>query len=115
MLNNGDRGLNRPSLSQLGWKGGSVEDLMEKEEEAPTYLNTTNGCPFLVISIDKLSARYIGEGHHDHNVGAIQGNCPAPVRRLLYYFEIYVKDKGQHGYVSIGFTDEHFKMSRQPG
>jgi hypothetical protein len=69
----------------------------------------------LVISTDKLSARYTGDGQHGNDVGAIQANYPAPVRRTLYYFEIVIKDKGVKGYISIGFTDEKFKTSRQPG
>ncbi|KAL3698051.1 hypothetical protein R1sor_012127 [Riccia sorocarpa] len=85
------------------------------EEEYPTHLNTTTCGHFLVISTDKLSARYAGEGRHGHDVGAIQANRPAPQQRLLYYFEIYLKDQGQRGTISIGFTDENFKMSRQPG
>jgi len=116
MLNNEEGvsgSLNRISLVQLGWRRGP-DDPME-EEEAPSYLNTTTNCPFLVISTDKLSAQYIGDARHGNDVGAIQGNCPAPVRKPFYYFEIYVKDKGQEGRVTIGFTNEQFKMSRQPG
>ncbi|MBA0775639.1 hypothetical protein Gotri_010757 [Gossypium trilobum] len=37
------------------------------------------------------------------------------MRRLLYYFEIYVKDAGAKGQIAIGFTNEGFKMRRQPG
>lgn len=116
MLNNEEGvsgSLNRISLSQLGWR--RVLDVPAEEEEAPTYLNTFPNCPFLVISTDKLSAQYTGEAQHGYDVGAIQGNCPAPVRKLLYYFEIYVKDKGLKGNVSIGFTDAHFKLTRQTG
>ncbi|BBN00100.1 Ran-binding protein 9/10 [Marchantia polymorpha subsp. ruderalis] len=86
-----------------------------EEEEVPTHLNTTTCGHFLVISTDKLSARYNGDGQHGHDVGAIQSNRPAPHQRLLYYFEISLKDRGQRGVISIGFTDENFKMSRQPG
>ena len=116
MLNNEEGvsgSLNRISLSQMGWRRGP--DVPAEEEESPTYLNTFPNCPFLVISTDKLSAQYTGEAQHGYDVGAIQGNCPAPVRKLLYYFEIYVKDKGHKGNVSIGFTDAHFKLTRQPG
>ncbi|KAJ7522175.1 hypothetical protein O6H91_19G086200 [Diphasiastrum complanatum] len=100
-----------------GGGGGRDEDLdMEEEEEAsPTHLNTSTCGHFLVVSTDKLSARYTGEGRHGNDVGAIQGNRPAPSRRLVYYFEISVKDRGQKGYISIGFTNENFKTSRQPG
>lgn len=91
------------------------DDETEEGEEEPTYLNTSTCGHFLVISTDKLTARYTGEGRHGNDVGAIQGNRPAPCHRLLYYFEITIKDRGQKGNTTIGFTDEHFKNSRQPG
>lgn len=84
-------------------------------EEEPTHLNTNTCSLYLVVSTDKLTARYTVDGRHGNDVGAIQANRPAPSRRLLYYFEMTVKDRGQKGYTTIGFTDEHFKNSRQPG
>lgn len=87
-----------------------------EEEEAPTELNTINSSGgFLVVSTDKLSVKYTSVNLHGHDVGAVQANKPAPVKRLLYYFEMYVKDAGDRGHVSIGFTSESFKMRRQPG
>jgi hypothetical protein len=38
-----------------------------------------------------------------------------PSRQLLYYFEVQVKDRGAKGFIGVGFTDRHFKLSRQPG
>ncbi|CAN6475709.1 unnamed protein product [Victoria cruziana] len=94
---------------------GSEEVDMEEDEDAPTHLNTTNGFGFLVVSTDKLSVQYTANARHGHDVGAVQSNCPAPIRRLMYYFEIYIRDAGQKGTISIGFTAERFKMRRQPG
>ncbi|CAM6100520.1 unnamed protein product [Calypogeia fissa] len=109
-----------------GGTGGGTQNLLGlydwrraepkfEEEEVPTHLNTSTCGHFLVISTDKLSAKYTGAAQHGNDVGAIQGNRPAPHQRLLYYFEITLKDRGQKGRISIGFTDENFKMSRQPG
>ncbi|KAH6558371.1 hypothetical protein KP509_1Z067400 [Ceratopteris richardii] len=103
------------TLYDFGPKRAADDDEMEEEEEAPTHINTKRSLQFLVVSVDKLSAKYTGDGKHANDVGAIQGNRPAPVRRLLYYFEIYIKDRGNRGTISIGFTDEHFKTTRQPG
>ncbi len=100
---------------RVGGGGDGEMEEEEEEEEAPTHLNTSTCGHFLVISTDKLCAKYTGEGRHGHDVGAIQGNRPAPCRRLLYYFEMTVKDRGFKGYTTIGFTDEHFRNSRQPG
>ncbi|XP_044475760.1 ran-binding protein M homolog isoform X1 [Mangifera indica] len=88
----------------------------EEDEEAPTELNTINSSgAFLVVSPDKLSIKYASVNLHDHDVGAIQANKPAPVKRLVYYFEIFVKDAGAKGKIGIGFTIDSFNMRRQPG
>ncbi|GLT24831.1 hypothetical protein SLA2020_000010 [Shorea laevis] len=89
---------------------------MEEDEEAPTELNTINSSGgFLVVSPDKLSVKYTSVNLHGHDVGVVQANKPAPVKRLVYYFEIYVKDAGDKGQIGIGYTSESFKMRRQPG
>lgn len=89
---------------------------MDEDEEAPTELNTLNSSGgFLVVSPDKLSVKYTSINLHGHDVGVVQANRPAPVRRLVYYFEIFVKDAGTKGQIAIGFTTENFKMRRQPG
>ena len=88
----------------------------EEEEEAPRELNTINSSGgFVVVSTDKLSVKYTSVNLHGHDVGVIQANKPAPTKRLMYYFEIHVKDAGVKGQIAIGFTCETFKMRRQPG
>ncbi|GKV09090.1 hypothetical protein SLEP1_g20638 [Rubroshorea leprosula] len=89
---------------------------MDKDEEAPTELNTINSSGGLIlVALDKLSMKYTGRGLHSHDVGVAQANKPVPMKRLFYYFEIYVKDAGVKGHIAIGFTSENFKMQRQPG
>eukprot|EP00252_Welwitschia_mirabilis_P004656 TRINITY_DN14955_c0_g1_i1.p1 TRINITY_DN14955_c0_g1~~TRINITY_DN14955_c0_g1_i1.p1 ORF type:complete len:458 (-),score=92.78 TRINITY_DN14955_c0_g1_i1:28-1401(-) len=107
--------LRQISPGVFGWRTGKQDLKEEEDEEVPTHLNTTSTSQFLNLSKDKLSVTYIGNALHGNDVGAIQANCPAPVKRLIYYFEIYVRNKGEKGNVSIGFTDERFKNSRQPG
>lgn len=88
----------------------------EDTEEEPTELNTINSSGgFLVVSTDKLSVKYTNVHLHGHDVGAVQANKPAPVKRLVYYFEIFVKNSGAKGQIAIGFTNDTFKMRRQPG
>ncbi|KAH1052794.1 hypothetical protein AAZX31_08G234000 [Glycine max] len=92
------------------------EEEEEEEEEAPRELNTINSSGgFVVVSTDKLSVKYTSVNLHGHDVGVIQANKPAPTKRLMYYFEIHVKDAGVKGQIAIGFTCETFKMRRQPG
>ncbi|KAB1204808.1 hypothetical protein CJ030_MR8G002620 [Morella rubra] len=105
-------------LARLGAARGasSGRDLDDVEEETPSELNTINSSGgFLVVSTDKLSVKYTGVNLHGHDVGVVQANKPAPVKRLVYYFEIFVKDAGTKGQIAIGFTTETFKMRRQPG
>ncbi|EFH50824.1 hypothetical protein ARALYDRAFT_911196 [Arabidopsis lyrata subsp. lyrata] len=88
----------------------------DEEEESPTELNTINGLSsFVVISPDKLSLKYTGVSQHGHDVGVVQANKPAPCNRIAYYFEIYIKDAGVEGRVSIGFTTDSFRIARHPG
>jgi len=85
-------------------------------EPLPSELNTVNSSGlFAVVSIDKLSVKYLGSHHHGHDVGVVQADRPAPTRRAVYYFEMGVKNAGYKGQTSIGFTSESFKMRRQPG
>ena len=129
--NNNNNNSNSGSKSQLQEMVGSYflelargtskmkEENMEEDmgdEEAPTELNTINSSGgFLVVSTDKLSVKYTSVNLHGHDVGVVQASKPAPVKRLVYYFEIFVKDAGTKGQIAIGFTTDTFKMRRQPG
>lgn len=88
----------------------------EQEEKAPTELDTLNSSGgFSIVLPDKLSVQYPTVNLHGHDVGVVKANRPAPVKRLVYYFEIYVKNAGAKGQIAIGFTTDGFKMRRQPG
>ncbi|KAK1276438.1 hypothetical protein QJS04_geneDACA011112 [Acorus gramineus] len=104
-------------LVKLGLRLSEDVDMADGEaEEVPSHLNTKNSSAgFVVVSTDKLSVKYTSCNLHGHDVGSVQANCPAPSRRLVYYFEIEVVNAGQKGQIAIGFTTENFKMMRQPG
>ncbi|KAK8692079.1 hypothetical protein V6N13_075559 [Hibiscus sabdariffa] len=107
-----DLGLHFLELVRIG----SSKAPVEIDDAAPNELNTINSSAgFLVVAPDKLSVKYTGVNLHGHDVGVVQANNPVPVKRLVYYFEIYVKDAGVKGQIAIGFTSEGFKMRRQPG
>lgn len=85
-------------------------------EEEPSYLNTFNSSGmFQMVSMDKMSVQYVGSSQHFYDVGTVQANCPAPIRRIAYYFEMTVKNAGLKGEVAIGFTTKEFNLRRQPG
>ena len=119
MLNDNSRDLANHflKLSRLGSTRSAMDvDDDDDLEEAPTELNTINSSGgFLLVSPDKLTVKYTTVNMHGHDVGVVQGNRPAPVKRLVYYFEINVKSAGAKGQIAIGFTCEGFKMRRQPG
>ncbi|KAH0452871.1 hypothetical protein IEQ34_017195 [Dendrobium chrysotoxum] len=86
------------------------------DEEEPSYLNTFNSSGmFQMVSMDKMSVQYVGSPQHFYDVGAVQANCPAPTRRIAYYFEMTVKNAGQKGQIAIGFTTKEFNLRRKPG
>ncbi|GER37827.1 SPla/RYanodine receptor (SPRY) domain-containing protein [Striga asiatica] len=88
----------------------------DEAEESPTALDTVNSSGgFSVVGPDKLSLLYPSVNMHGHDVGVVQANRAAPSKQLLYYFEIYVKNAGAKGQISIGFTTAGFKLRRQPG
>jgi hypothetical protein len=67
------------------------------------------------VDKDKLTVRYTGQGAHNNDVGAIQGDQSAPRRRRVYYYEIHVNEAGERGLIGVGFADKNFKMGKQPG
>ncbi|XP_074561534.1 ran-binding protein M homolog [Curcuma longa] len=121
MLINQELANNPIDLSRLAsrWRSSDEWRKMIQEmdsEQMPSHLNTTNSSGlFHIVSTDKMSVHYNGTPQHGHDVGVVQADCPAPTRRLAYYFEMTVKNAGQKGQVAIGFTMQHFKMRRQPG
>ncbi len=59
--------------------------------------------------------RYTGQGAHNNDVGAIQGDHAAPRHRRVYYYEIHINETGERGLIGLGFADKAFKMGKQPG
>lgn len=84
-------------------------------QQALLEFNTNSHGPGLEICKEKLTLRYVGDSRHSNDVGAIQANKPVPARALVYYFELTVLDRGEHGKIAIGFSDKSFKLTRQPG
>nr|XP_010911815.1 ran-binding protein M homolog isoform X1 [Elaeis guineensis]XP_010911816.1 ran-binding protein M homolog isoform X1 [Elaeis guineensis] len=109
--------VNLFGFSPRWWSGPEWKRTNEPAEEPePSHLNTFNSSGmFHNVSPDKLSVRYVGCGQHGYDVGAVQANCPAPTRRIVYYFEIKVKNAGQHGRIGIGFTPKEYDLRKQPG
>eukprot|EP00951_Prasinocladus_malaysianus_P019954 scaffold162306_cov22-Prasinocladus_malaysianus.AAC.1 len=69
----------------------------------------------LQVGKDKLSVKYVGVARHNNDVGAVQANCCVPKNRLIYYYEVTVKDKGDKGRIGVGYAEANMKPGRQPG
>lgn len=112
----------RPHVEFARFEGGiadmgSLEDtsLDEVVEPMPSELNISSFNMFLEASKDKLTVRYTGQAQHENDVGSIQSNHPVPRKRLVYYYEVTVKEGSERGEVGLGFSDRSFKVGRHPG
>ncbi|KAJ9520786.1 hypothetical protein QJQ45_013966 [Haematococcus lacustris] len=85
------------------------------QEPAPSELNIVETGYGVEVQRDRLSVKYVGEGRHSLDVGAVQANHPVPAHQLVYYYELTCVDQGEHRKIAIGFAEKGFKMNRQPG
>lgn len=67
------------------------------------------------LRIDGTRVKYIGVGGDDASTAAVRANHPIPIDVPLYYFEITVLNKGQHGHIGVGLSAEEFSLNRLPG
>ncbi|KAF9363991.1 hypothetical protein BGX34_002839 [Mortierella sp. NVP85] len=54
------------------------------------------------LSDDDLQVRYTGAGKVDQDASAIRANRPIPPQCGIYYFEVYIKSKGEQGFGGCG-------------
>ncbi|KZV57094.1 ran-binding protein 10 [Dorcoceras hygrometricum] len=98
----------KPNIDQTEWEAAG--------QRSPTALDTeksSNG--FALVGPDKLSVSYPHVGIHEHDVGAVRANRAAPWKRLLYYFEVFVRRCFPRGRISVGFTASSFDLRHHPG
>ncbi|GIL50636.1 hypothetical protein Vafri_6765 [Volvox africanus] len=67
------------------------------------------------LKVDGTRVRYVGPGDEDSQAATIRSNYPLPADCPLYYFEVKVADKGQAGYIGVGFCTEDVLLARLPG
>ncbi|KAJ6841326.1 ran-binding protein 10-like [Iris pallida] len=104
------------AVDLFGLASRNPPDGSRPEDPRPSELNTLNSSGmFQLVSPDKMSVQYVGGQQHGHDVGAVQSDLPAPTRTLAYYFEMVVKNSGDKGQVSIGYTCSNYNLRRQPG
>ncbi|KAK3822831.1 MAG: concanavalin A-like lectin/glucanase domain-containing protein [Benniella sp.] len=68
------------------------------------------------LSDDDLQVRYtVGAGKVDQDASAIRANRPIPPQCGIYYFEVYIKSKGEQGYIGVGVCNPLVPLDRLPG
>lgn len=61
------------------------------------------------------NVRYVGNGSHSTDVGAIQTSESVPSSSGVCYYEMTILDSGARRYISLGFAERDFKLNRQCG
>jgi hypothetical protein len=69
----------------------------------------------ITVTDSKLTVVQFTSSTSSGGVGAVQANRPVPTSCLIYYFEVYVKSGGELGRIGVGFADNNFNTTRQPG
>ncbi|KAL3641429.1 hypothetical protein CASFOL_016397 [Castilleja foliolosa] len=105
----------RHTSETLARKPETEHEPDSEEEEIPTELDAmSNSGAVVVVGPDKLSLSYQAASSNGFEIGMVQANRPAPMKRLLYYFEFRVKNPGTKGCL-IGFTTRNLRIPLQPG
>lgn len=85
-----------------------------QKESLPRYWNET--APSLSRTQDFLRVHYIDKGGRDpKQAAAARANRPVPNMTIVYYFEIYVANKGEKGFMGVGLTSKKVEINRLPG
>ncbi|KAI9235103.1 MAG: hypothetical protein BYD32DRAFT_384790 [Podila humilis] len=64
---------------------------------------------------DDLLVHYTGPGIADSDASAIRANRPIPPQCGIYYYEVFIKSKGDKGYIGIGVCNSGVALDRLPG
>ncbi|CAG8444157.1 10791_t:CDS:2 [Acaulospora colombiana] len=81
----------------------------------PTILNKYDAFDLLEVSDNGLTVFYKGPGLFNAHAASIRANYSMPIEAGLYYFEVDIIDRGQHGYIGIGFGESNVSVNGLPG
>ncbi|ORX68742.1 SPRY-domain-containing protein [Linderina pennispora] len=70
---------------------------------------------FLAVGADRVSVRYTGPGKGDSDARMIRSDHPIPARCGVYYYEVFIRSRGQCGYIGIGLSHNTNGATRLPG
>ncbi|KAM0753364.1 competence/damage-inducible protein CinA [Meredithblackwellia eburnea MCA 4105] len=82
----------------------------------PTCWDEGDRCQALELNSDGLGVSFAGSSNHgDRDAAAVRSNRPIPSQAAVYYFEVKIENKGQSGYIGIGFSHRTVSLERLPG
>ncbi|KAG0031592.1 hypothetical protein BGZ81_000938 [Podila clonocystis] len=83
--------------------------------QLPSRWSTVDKTEKTELLEDELLVHYTGPGKADSDASAIRANRPIPPQCGIYYYEVFIKSKGQQGYIGIGVCDSEVALDRLPG
>ncbi|KAI7832977.1 hypothetical protein BX661DRAFT_178903 [Kickxella alabastrina] len=89
--------------------------LEEKKQTLPSEWSPVKNPLNMAVASDRVDVRYTGPGRTDGDAAMILTNNCIPMHTGVYYFEAYIKSRGQSGYIGIGLSRKHVQRSRLPG
>ncbi|KAG0254435.1 hypothetical protein DFQ27_006838 [Actinomortierella ambigua] len=92
-----------------------VEERSPLKYQLPSRWSCTDKLDQMELAEDDLQVKYVGEGEEDTDAAAIRANRPIPPQCGIYYFEVYIKNKGRHGYIGVGVCNSTVNLARLPG
>ncbi|KAJ1953956.1 hypothetical protein GGI12_005898, partial [Dipsacomyces acuminosporus] len=113
----GDQRRRRASrqTEQMASSVAKPSSTADETQQLPTEWNVLCNSDNMTLGIDRLSVQYTGPGRQDTDAAQVQTNHSIPVRSGIYYFEMYVKSRGQSGYIGIGLSVYGIGAHRLPG
>ncbi|KAF9971414.1 hypothetical protein BGZ73_005647 [Actinomortierella ambigua] len=92
-----------------------VEERPPLKYQLPSRWSCTDKLDQMELAEDDLQVKYVGVGAEDSDAAAIRANRPIPPQCGIYYFEVYIKNKGRHGYIGVGVCNPTVNLARLPG
>ncbi|KAG0361728.1 hypothetical protein BG005_007434 [Podila minutissima] len=83
--------------------------------QLPSRWSTVDKTEKTELLEDDLLVHYTGPGKADSDASAIRANRPIPPQCGIYYYEVFIKSKGQQGYIGVGVCNSGVALDRLPG
>ncbi|KAJ1948254.1 hypothetical protein EC988_005252, partial [Linderina pennispora] len=93
----------------------SAPKAVAEPPDLPSQWQQISNDQFLAVGADRVSVRYTGPGKGDSDARMIRSDHPIPARCGVYYYEVFIRSRGQCGYIGIGLSHNTNGATRLPG